>query len=239
MSNPFDGVIAGFQDLVGQVPDLLQPFIVVVAGAIPFIEGEGSAMIGVIGGLHPLLAALAGVTGNLLSVVLVVLLSSRLRAAAVSRRERRRSGAMPAGAEAVAAHGVRAEPAIAEPAGTGSAEVGLAGAVATAGTVPTAGTGSEPAGTGTVTVAAAPEGRTEKKESKGHRKLNRWLVRFGVPGASLLAPLALPTQITAATLVASGIDKRRVILWQAIAIVLWTTVATVSAIGLLAVVAVV
>ncbi|MBX0301127.1 small multidrug efflux protein [Cryobacterium sp. 1639] len=219
MSNPFDGVIAGFQDLVGQVPDLLQPFIVMVAGAVPFIEGEGSAMIGVIGGLPPLVAALAGAAGNLLSVVLVVLLSSRIRAAAVTRRERRRGGTALRGA-------ADADGTSAVPASAGTTDAGVAGAV--------------PAQTGTVTVESAPaEGRAAKKESKGRQKLNRWLVRFGVPGASLLAPLALPTQITAATLVASGIDKRRVILWQAIAIVLWTTVATVSAIGLLAVVAVV
>lgn len=206
MSNPLDGVIAGFQDLVGQVPDLLQPFIVVLAGAVPFIEGEGSAMIGVIGGLHPLVAALAGATGNLLSVVLVVLLSSRIRAAAAARRARRRGAAAPLGAEMTS--------------------------------VTPAGAGSAPARTGTATVTApAEEGRTAKKESKGRQKLNRWLVRFGVPGASLLAPLALPTQITAATLVASGIDKGRVILWQTIAIVLWTGVATISAVGLLAVVA--
>jgi hypothetical protein len=203
MSNPFDGVIAGFQDLVGQVPDLLQPFIVVLAGAVPFIEGEGSAMIGVIGGLHPLVAALAGATGNLLSVVLVVLLSSRIRAAAVTRRARRRGAAGPLGAVPL------------------GAEM----------------TSVAPARTGTATVTApAEEARTAKKESKGRQKLNRWVVRFGVPGASLLGPLALPTQITAATLVASGIDKGRVIFWQAIAIVLWTGVATVSAVALLAVV---
>ena len=216
MSNPLDGVIAGFQDLVGQMPDLLQPFIVVVAGAVPFIEGEGSAMIGVIGGLHPLVAALSGVTGNLLSVVLIVLLSSRIRVAAATRRARRRDATVPLGAEATGT-----VPTDAVPTGVTSADAG-----------------SVPARAGTVTVAApAEEGRAAKKESKGRQKLNRWLVRFGVPGASLLAPLALPTQITAATLVASGIDKRRVIFWQAIAIVLWTGVATISAVGLLAVVA--
>jgi uncharacterized membrane protein len=233
MSNPLDGVIAGFQDLVGQVPDLLQPFIVAAAGAVPFIEGEVAAMIGVIGGLPPLVAALAAAAGNLLSVVLVVLLSSRIRAAAVTRRERRRGGSAPLGTAAAVADGTRAGTTSAAPSAA-SPEVGLAGAM------PAAATGSESVRTGTLTVAAAPdEDRAAKKESKGRQKLNRWLVRFGVPGASLLAPLALPTQITAATLVASGIDKRRVILWQAIAIVLWTTVATVSAVGLLAVVAVV
>jgi hypothetical protein len=59
MSNPVDTLIAGFQGLVGQVPDLLQPLIIAAAGAVPFIEGEGSALIGVVGGLHPLVAASA------------------------------------------------------------------------------------------------------------------------------------------------------------------------------------
>jgi hypothetical protein len=204
MSNPLDGLVAGFQDLVAQVPDLLQPLIVAVAGAVPFIEGEGSAMIGVIGGLHPLVAALAGVTGNLISVVLVVLLSSRIRTAAVTRRNR----------------GATAPPVV---------------------VAPSAATAPGWAKTATVTAEAevapstteVPTGGA-RPESKGRRKLNRWLVRFGVPGASLLAPLALPTQITAATFAAAGIDKGRVIFWQAVAIVLWTSVATAAAVGLLA-----
>jgi len=202
MSNPLDGIVAGFQDLVAQVPELLQPLIVAVAGAVPFIEGEGSAMIGVIGGLHPLVAALAGATGNFISVVLVVMLSSRIRAAAVTRRNR-------AGAEPVAGAPSAVSPAAPARPGTMTAEAAV---------------------TPTMTDGTA------KPESKGRQKLNRWLVRFGVPGASLLAPLALPTQITAATFAAAGIAKGRVIAWQAVAIVLWTSVATASAVGLLAVV---
>ena len=37
-----------FQDAVLHVPDLLQPVIVAAAGAVPFIEGEGAATIGVL-----------------------------------------------------------------------------------------------------------------------------------------------------------------------------------------------
>ena len=59
-------------------------------------------------------------------------------------------------------------------------------------------------------------------------------MRFGVPGASLLAPLALPTMLTAAFLVASGVRKEWVILWQVIAIVFWTTLAAAAATGVLA-----
>jgi len=184
--NPIEQLVAGFQDLVGQVPDLLQPVIVALAGAIPFIEGEGAALIGVIGGVNPIVAAIAAALGNFIAVVLVVLLGSRIRTAAVDRSASRKA-------------------AVATPVTVGAG---------------TGAPGSDEA------VFAAAEG---KPESKGRSKLRRWLVRFGVPGASLLAPLALPTHFTAATLVASGIDKGRVIFWQAIAIVLWTTFVTISA----------
>ncbi len=49
-----------------------------------------------------------------------------------------------------------------------------------------------------------------------------------MPGASILGPLAIPTQFTSAILVASGTPRRWVLLWQAVAIVIWTTVATIS-----------
>ena len=74
-----------------------------------------------------------------------------------------------------------------------------------------------------------------RPESKGRLRLKRWLVRFGVPGASLLAPLALPTMLTAALFVAMGVRKERVILWQVIAIVVWTGATTAIATGVLTV----
>ena len=82
--------------------------------------------------------------------------------------------------------------------------------------------------------AAAPEVATSvKPESKGRQKgrqrLNKWFVRFGVPGASILGPIALPTHVTSAILVAGGSPRGWVLIWQAVAIAVWTTVATVSA----------
>jgi len=76
-----------------------------------------------------------------------------------------------------------------------------------------------------------------KPESKGVKRFKRFLVRFGVPGASILGPLALPTQFTSAVLVSTGVPKRWVLLWQAIAITLWTTVTTLVATGVLALLA--
>lgn len=162
-------LIIRFQELVAVVPAVVQPLIIALAAAVPFVEGEVSSMIGVIGGLNPFVAAAAGIAGNLLCVVGVVLATARVRSAVVARVGR------------------RGEP-------------------------------DEP---------PAPQ-------SKGRQRLARLLVRFGVPGASLLGPVALPTQLTSATLIASGVSVPRVLMWQAAAIVLWTTIATLSATGFLA-----
>lgn len=75
----------------------------------------------------------------------------------------------------------------------------------------------------------APSKPESKSRAKGRQKLEKWLVRFGVPGASLLAPLALPTQVTSAILVAGGSPRAWVLLWQSVAIVLWTALASTSA----------
>lgn len=171
--NPFEQLVRGFQDLVDHVPALVQPLIVMLAGAVPFIEGEVAAMIGVVGGMPPILAAVAAATGNFACVVLVVLLSSRARTAVMDRRASR----------------------VAVGAGTGQVET---------------------------------EAVLGKPESKGRIKFKSWLVRFGVPGASILGPLAIPTQFTSAILVASGTPRGWVLLWQAVAIALWTTVGTAS-----------
>jgi hypothetical protein len=169
--NPVADLVRNFQELVAQVPDIVQPFVVALAGAVPFVEGEGATVIGVVGGLHPLVAGVAAAAGNFLCVLVVVLVGSRARAAVVDHRSHR--------------------------------------AGATGGT-------------------ALAEG-----ESKRRQRLRRWLVRFGVPGASILGPLAIPTQFTSAMLVAAGVPRGRVLLWQAVAIVLWTTATTLVVWGVL------
>lgn len=182
--NPVQELITRFQDLVAQVPESVQPLIVLLAGAIPFIEGEVASMIGIVGGVNPVVAAIAGATGNFLSVLAVVVFTSKARAAVVNR-SRARVGSTVGPTAPAAPYGGGAE---AEPAEPGS----------------------------------SPE------ESPGRRRFKRWLVRYGVPGASILGPLAIPTQFTSAILVAGGTPKAWVLLWQTVAIVIWTTVATVS-----------
>ncbi|MFF1540590.1 small multidrug efflux protein [Microbacterium sp. NPDC058269] len=168
-------LIETFQNLVAQVPELVQPLIVALAGAIPFIEGEGAVSIGIIGGISPVVAAVAAIVGNFLCVLVVVLVSSGARQAVVNR-SRVKSAALAGG-----------------------------------------GTIEEPA------ADAADAGRgTARRE-----KFQRAFERYGVPGVSLLGPLLLPTQFTATMLAASGIGKARILFWQALAIIGWTTIVAV------------
>ncbi|GMA37245.1 hypothetical protein [Demequina litorisediminis] len=57
--------------------------------------------------------------------------------------------------------------------------------------------------------------------SKRRQRIAGYLERFGVPGVSLLGPLALPSQFTAPTMVALGASARSVYFWMGISIVAW------------------
>lgn len=152
MTRLFAEIVPQFQELVAQLPEWLQPAGVALAGAVPFVEGEGSAAIGIVGGIPPVLAVLAGIAGNFLAVLLVVTLGARGREAVVTRG-----------------------------------------------------------------------GRTPQAPSARRKKFDRAFARYGVAGVSLLGPLLIPTHFTAAALAASGVSRARILTWQGIAIVLWTT----------------
>lgn len=211
MNNPYEGL----QNFIEQVPEILQPLIVAVAAAIPYIEGEGAAALGIIAGINPVVAAIAGAAGNILCVVGVVFLGSRIRERGLARRGATRGATQADGLVAVAPlHG------------------------ASTGTV----FRSDASGTASISTLEQPTADDDMRDpnakqtrrEKGRARLRRWMLRFGVPGASILAPLALPTMLTAAFFVASGVPKRWVILWQAIAIVLWTGAVALAATGVLA-----
>jgi hypothetical protein len=169
-----------FQDLVAQVPDLVQPFIIAAAGAIPFIEGEGAVTIGILGGINPVVAAIAAMIGNFACVAVLVLLSSGARNAVVTRKRARVSARIGAGE-----------------------------------------------GSSAVLLDEAEETSPRKA------KFQKALVKYGVPGVSLLGPLLLPTQFTATMLAAAGVGKARILIWQGLAIVLWTTAFAVLISGVL------
>ncbi|RPF19918.1 small multidrug efflux protein [Myceligenerans xiligouense] len=174
------------QDLVGQVPDLFQPVIVAAAGAIPFVEGEGGVVIGIVGGIPPVVAAIAAMAGNFVSVAALVLLSSGARDAVVTRRREK----------VLARDGV-------------------------------------PSGSGLELDVAPAEPTTGSRSAARRAKFQRAYERYGVPGVSLLGPLLLPTQFTATMLAASGIGKARILAWQAIAIIGWTTLTALVASGVM------
>jgi hypothetical protein len=180
-------LIARFQDLAAQVPEILQPLIIALAGAVPFIEGEGAAAIGIVGGLHPAVAIAAGALGNFLCVAVLVIASSTARSAIVSRRRRTMANRR-------------------------SVLVGEARGGAATSFVP------DP-----VTEDNEP-GRTSARRAKFQRALDR----YGVPGVSLLGPLLLPTQFTATMLASAGVSKARVLFWQGLAIIAWTTLIGVA-----------
>src|SRR5689334_22905568 len=141
MDNPYPWL----QDFINEIPDPLQPVMVALVAAIPYVEGEGASALGIIAGINPIVAALAAMVGNILCVVGVVLLGSRSRGGVVARRA------------------VRAQ--------------ARAGSAVAAGSRPgAASAASEDIGD---ELDVAPE-----PQSKGRAKLRRWLVRFGVPGAS-------------------------------------------------------
>ena len=202
-------IIEFFQGLAAQVPDLLQPFIIAAAGAVPFLEGEISSIIGVWAGMNPVLAGIAGAIGNFICVTVIVLLGARARRAVVNRQsEKRELAALGAGGYA-------------DPSTGGTLPDGLELSDITAGD-------------------AATEdhlGEGGKPESKGRVKFKKFLTRFGVPGASLLGPLAIPTQITSTILVGAGVKTSWILLWQGIAIIAWTTLTTLIATGSLALLA--
>lgn len=192
--SPASNVIEGLQDLILQVPEIVQLLIVLGVAMVPFLEGELASTLGVWAGLNPFVAFAVAATGNFLSVLAVVVFGSRTREAIVARRTRAKVAVSPDGSPV-------------------SDDTSLLG--------------DRPG-------AAAAE---SKPESKGRQRFRRFLVRFGVPGASLLGPLALPTQFTSAMLVASGVSRRWVLLWQGIAIVIWTGLTTLIATGVLALIA--
>lgn len=82
-------IIDTFQDLIAEVPDLIQPLIIAAAGAIPFIEGEGAATLGIVGGINPVTSVVAAIIGNFICVFVLVWVSSRANDIVVTHHRQR------------------------------------------------------------------------------------------------------------------------------------------------------
>ncbi|MGQ7786150.1 hypothetical protein [Nesterenkonia sp. PF2B19] len=125
---------------------------IILIAAIPMVESYGGGFLGVLAGIHPAVAIVAAVVGNMLSLALVV----------------------------YAAHWVR----------------------------------------GSVLKKRDPEAAETKKTAKRERVM-RIFNRFGVPGVSILGPLALPSQVTAPLMVSLGASRQAVMLWMLVSVILW------------------
>ena len=76
--------------------------------------------------------------------------------------------------------------------------------------------------------------RTERPVSARRQKVVERVDRFGVPVASLLAPLVLAISLTAFIMVTAGLDRRQVLVWQSVAVVAWGALFALIGTGALA-----
>lgn len=65
--------------------------------------------------------------------------------------------------------------------------------------------------------------------SKRQTKVTHAMHKYGVPGASLLGPLLIGTHINAFFMAAAGADRRYLLIWQTIAIIIWGIVSGILA----------
>ncbi|GAA1981978.1 hypothetical protein GCM10009718_18860 [Isoptericola halotolerans] len=79
-------MIENLQSFTESLPPLLQWVGVMLAGAIPFVESYAGSAIGILAGLNPVVAVAAAVVGNVISMMIFVLTTSRVRTAAVAGR---------------------------------------------------------------------------------------------------------------------------------------------------------
>lgn len=58
------------RDFAEGLPEVVQWLILLVVGAVPYLEAYGAAFLGVIAGVNPVIALAAGVIGNVVSMLL-------------------------------------------------------------------------------------------------------------------------------------------------------------------------
>lgn len=74
-------------EFIAGLPEIAQWLGVMLAGAIPFIESYGASAIGIVIGINPVIAIVAAIIGNILSMLAFVLSAHRIRSTVVSRKE--------------------------------------------------------------------------------------------------------------------------------------------------------
>jgi hypothetical protein len=72
-------MIDALQDFTASLPPFLQWFGVMLAAAIPFVESYFGSVIGVLAGIDPVVAIVAAIVGNVVSMVVVVMSAHGVR----------------------------------------------------------------------------------------------------------------------------------------------------------------
>lgn len=80
-------MIDALQNFTESLPPLLQWVGVILASAIPFIESYFGSVIGILAGINPIIAILAAIIGNTLSMIIVVLSAHGVRTSVTKRKE--------------------------------------------------------------------------------------------------------------------------------------------------------
>jgi uncharacterized membrane protein len=70
---------------------------------------------------------------------------------------------------------------------------------------------------------------SKKKQEKRQTKVRRAIEKYGVPGASLLGPLLVGTHLNAFFMAAAGVNRRYLLTWQTIAIIVWAVIFAIVA----------
>ncbi len=76
--------------------------------------------------------------------------------------------------------------------------------------------------------------REQRPVSPRREKIVQRVDRFGVPVASLLAPTVFAISLTAFVMVTAGLDRRQVLAWQAVSVVVWGILFALIGTGVLA-----
>ncbi len=74
-------MLDGLRELTEATEPIWQWTVVMLAGAIPFVESYFAGPLGIVAGMVPALAIAAAIVGNVISMVIVVLLAGRVRTA--------------------------------------------------------------------------------------------------------------------------------------------------------------
>lgn len=79
-------LLISLQEFTAALPPFLRWLGVLVAAAIPYVEAEGGAVLGIAAGLNPVVAIAAALAGNALALAVVVNAASAIRSGVTARR---------------------------------------------------------------------------------------------------------------------------------------------------------